>query len=112
MKNIFKKGLILGGILAAVAAFGFVFTREAKEFSDDTKEHLKKLAKQMKKHLHSMEDVTKESFSKMVATSVDEYADKKELAKETKEELQAILEAMWKDVEDEYVDATSDEEKK
>ena len=56
----------------------------------------------MKKQLANAEDVTKESFDSMVATFVEEYAQKKEMVGDKKDELIASLQAKWNEMEAEY----------
>lgn len=103
MENKFKKGLILGGLLAAGAALGFVMSQEGQELTEELQKDLKTLAKRLKKNLHKLEDVTKESFDELVATIVDEYAQKKELASDAKNSLTGALKAKWHEMEDEYL---------
>ena len=49
MENKFKKGMILGGLLAVAAAVGFVLTKDGRQLSEDLQGDLKDLAKQLKK---------------------------------------------------------------
>jgi hypothetical protein len=102
MKNTFKKGLILGGLLAVAAAIGFSMTKEGQELSEELQKDLKNLAKHLKKNLHGLEDVTKERFDKLVTTIVEEYAKKKKLAVEVKEKLTSALRSKWHEMEEEY----------
>lgn len=110
MENKFKKGLILGGLLAAGAVLGFLNSKEGKELTEDLQKDLKVLAKHLKKSLHKLEDVTKESFDELAAATVEEYAKNKELANDVKETLTTALQAKWQEMEDEYL-AEKDEEK-
>lgn len=103
MKNTFKKGLILGGILAAGAVIGLSFTDEGKELTEELKKDLKALAKQLKKGLHKLEDVTKENFDVLVDKIVDEYTAKKELALDAKDALTSALRSQWHQMEEEYL---------
>lgn len=103
MENKFKKGLILGGLLAAGAALGFAVSKEGKELSEELQKDLKPLAKHLKKSLHQLEDVTKESFDALTATIVEEYAKKKELASDAKKSLVNALQAKWHEMEKEYL---------
>lgn len=102
MSNIFKKGLILGGLLAAGAAVGFAMTEEGQELTEELKKDLKMLAKHLRKNLSKLEDVTKDNFDELVTTVVDEYAAKKELALGTKKALTTALKAKWAEMEAEY----------
>ena len=104
MENRFKKGLILGGILAAVAGAvaGFAMTKEGQELTEELQKDLAVLAKHLRKNLHQLEDVTKEGFDQAVTTVVEEYAKKKDLAMETKDALIKALESKWHEMEAEY----------
>ena len=110
MKNKFKKGLILGGLLAVGAVVGFAMTKEGHELTEDLQADFKTLAKHLKKNLHQLQDATQENFDELVATIVEEYAKKKELADGAKKALTHALQAKWHEMEDEYL-AGKDEEK-
>lgn len=103
MENKFKKGLILGGVLAVAAAVGFVMTKEGQELSEDLQKDLKTLAKQLKKNLNKLEDVTKDVFNESVEMVVEEYAKKKEMADDAKKSLVAALQDKWHEMEQEYL---------
>ena len=45
MKNVFKKGLILGELLAVLAAVGFSKSGEGRQFTAELQKDLKTLAK-------------------------------------------------------------------
>ena len=49
MENKFKKGLILGGLLAVAAAVGFAMTKEGQGLTEELHKDLKTLAKHLKK---------------------------------------------------------------
>lgn len=102
MENKFKKGLILGGLLAVGAVVGFAMTDEGKELTEELQKDLKTLAKHLKANLHNLEDVTKENFDDMVKVLVDKYTEKKELAEDAKEALIKALQSKWKEMEKEY----------
>ncbi|MFA6486357.1 MAG: hypothetical protein WCT40_03255 [Candidatus Magasanikbacteria bacterium] len=103
MENKFKKGLILGGILAGAAAIGFAVSKEGKELTEDLQKDLKSLAKHLKQKLHLVEDITKESYNGLVSTIVEEYAKTKELAIDAKDALTMALQSKWHEMEDEYL---------
>lgn len=102
MQNKFKKGLILGGLLAIGAAAGLIITREGQELTEELEKDINILSKHLKKNLHQLEDVTKESFDELVTTIVEEYSKKKELAIDTKKALTKALQAKWDEMEKEY----------
>lgn len=98
---IFKKGLILGGLLAAGAVVGFLNSEDGKELAEEWQKDLKVLAKHLKNSLHKLKDVSKESFDELAAATVEEYAKNKEIANDVKETLVVALQAKWKEMEDE-----------
>ncbi len=102
MKNTFKKGLILGGLLTVAAVAGFSMTKEGEELTEELREDLKTLAKNLKKNLHQLEDVTKENFNELVTTLVDDFARKKKLASDAKNKLITALQSRWHEMEAEY----------
>lgn len=99
MASIFKKGLILGGLLAVGAAVGLAMSDEGQQLSEDVQKDLKTLAKQLKKRLHTLQDITEESFDELVSNVVDEFAKQNELAEEVKATLAKSLKAMWNEME-------------
>ena len=103
MDNTFKKGLILGGVLAVGTAIGLAMTKEGKQLSEDLQKDFKHLSKRLKKNLSQMQDVTKENFNELVTTVVDEYAEKKELALDAKKTLVSALQDKWHEMEEEYL---------
>lgn len=103
MENIFKKGLILGGLLTAAAAVGFAMSKDGQELSEELQKDLKSLAKHLKKSLHKLKDVTKEGFNELVTNVVGEYAEKRELTNESKKSLMTALQAKWHEMEEEYL---------
>jgi len=105
MENKFKKGIILGGLLAVGAVIGFAMTKEGKELTEELQKDLKTLAKHLKKDLSNMEDVTKENFDELVNSVVEKYTEKKELATDAKELLIKALQAKWHEMETEYLAA-------
>lgn len=103
MKNVFKKGLILGELLAVLAAVGFSKSGEGRQFTAELQKDLKTLAKHLKNDLHKLEDVTKEVFDDLVAAVVENYAKDKKIANDTKRALIAALRANWNKAEREYL---------
>lgn len=99
MANIFKKGLILGGLLAVGAAVGFAMSNEGQQLSEDVQKDLKMLTKQLKKRLHDLQDITEERYDELVSVVVDEFAKQHELAEEVKKTLTKALKSMWHEME-------------
>lgn len=103
MENKFKKGLILGGLLAAAATLGFAMSKQGQELTEELQKDLKTLAKHLKKDLHRLQDVTKEKFDELATTVVEEYSKKKELAGDAKKSLVTALKTKWNEMEEEYL---------
>lgn len=105
MKNLFKKGMILGGLLSAAALVGLAQTKKGQELTEDLKQELKPLVKQLKKSLHAMEDITKDAFDELSAKIVAEYAKDKKLAADAQEKLTKALQSTWNEMEETYKNA-------
>ncbi len=103
MKNKFKKGLILGGLLAASAALGYAMSKEGQKLTKELQKDLKPLVKHLKINLHKMQDVTKGNFNKLTTTVVEEYSKNKKLAISDKKSLITALQAKWQEMEEEYL---------
>ncbi|OGH95033.1 MAG: hypothetical protein A2538_05120 [Candidatus Magasanikbacteria bacterium RIFOXYD2_FULL_41_14] len=112
MKNKFKKGLILGGLLAVGAAAKFVMSKEGQDLTEDLQKDLKTLAKHLKSNLHELEDVTKERYNELVAGVVEEYAKNKELIGDAKDKLVTALQDKWQEMEEAYLEEEKKIEKK
>lgn len=108
MENKFKKGLILGGLLAVGAAVGFAMTKEGQDLTEELKKDLAGLAKKLQKQLHHLEDVSKDKFDELVGLAVDEYSAKKEMAEDMKKIFVTSLQNMWHDMEAEYNSSKED----
>ena len=112
MENKFKKGLILGGLLAAVAALGLTMNNGVKKLTEELQIDIKDLAKHLKKDLNELQDVTKENFDSLVTAAVNKYAEKKELTNEIKETLVVALQTVWQEIaEDNFSEKDQDETK-
>lgn len=104
MKNVFKKGLILGGLLVATSLIGSIVTKKAGVLSDEFQLDLKHLAKQLKLKLKTLEDITKEQFNELVDTLVTEYVKKKPLLIKVQDILVESLKDTWAEMEEAYED--------
>jgi gas vesicle protein len=111
-ENKFKKGLILGGILAVASAVGFSRTKEGQKLTADFQQDIITLVKRLRKNLGELEDVTKEKFDKTVDLVVDEYAEKKQLIGDAKKTILNQLHSKWSEMEKEYFEDTTDEKTK
>lgn len=103
MKNVLKKGLLLGELLAVGAAVGFAKSGEGQQFTEELQKDLKTLAKHLKNDLHELEDVTKEAFDDLVTAVVENYAKDRRIANDTKKTLVAALRANWTKAEKAYL---------
>jgi gas vesicle protein len=101
MDNKFTKGLLIGGLLAAGAWVGLTSTKKGKQLTEDLQKDLKNITKELKKKLEDFQDVTKENFSEIVKTVVEQYGAAKQLATDSKQVLVEALEEKWDDVEEE-----------
>jgi gas vesicle protein len=111
MENKFKKGFILGSLLAVAGiAIGLSQTKKGQELSEELQQDLKALAKKLKKRLAKLEDVTKEKYEETVKMVIEEYTKKKELALDAKEKLISALKEKWSEAEQEYDEDDEDEE--
>ncbi|MFA5747282.1 MAG: hypothetical protein WC926_04410 [Candidatus Paceibacterota bacterium] len=101
MENKFKKGLILGGLLATAAAIGLAMTKteKGKEITKDLQEKFKDLSAIVKERLVEMEDVTKETFEAIVDKVIEEYQEKTQIIAEEKDAIVAALKAKWEEME-------------
>ncbi len=101
MENKFRKGLILGGILAIATVIGIAMNKDWKEISEDLKEDFKLIAKNLKKSLNKLEDVTKEDFDKIANIVVEDYYKTKEITDDAKESIIYALNSKWNEMEEE-----------
>lgn len=108
MKNLFKKGMILGGLLSAAALVGLAHTKKGKALTEDLKKELKPLTKQLKKSLHTVEDISKEAFDELSDKIVAEYAKNKSLAEDARQALTDALKETWDEMEAVYKDEKED----
>lgn len=102
MENTFKKGLILGGLLAAGTAVGVAVSRRGQEDAEDLQGDVQLLTKTLQSRMHRLEDVTKYSFDGLVDAVIDEFASRRHLAAEIKDKLAHCLQATWCEFEREY----------
>jgi D-serine dehydratase len=90
MKNKLKKGLIIGSLLAVGAAIGFATTKDMKQ-----------IAKDLKKNLNKLQDVTKVEFDELVTKAVEKHAKKMDLTSDARQALMTALRASWREIEKE-----------
>jgi gas vesicle protein len=96
----FKKGLFLGGLLGA-ALMWLNATPKGKEMREKLTMQANDLFGQLKESLMKLEGPTKEMYDALVERAVEEYALKKEMAVEMKNQLIRELKKRWSDLEKE-----------
>lgn len=96
----FKKGLFLGGLIGA-ALMWLNATPKGKEMREKMMFQANDLYAQLKESLKQLDGPTKEMYDALVERAVEEYAAKKEMAMEIKDQLIKELKKRWKDLEKE-----------
>jgi gas vesicle protein len=95
----FKKGLVLGGLLGA-GLMWLNATARGKEYRAKILAHLEPLYNELKTSIMKLEGPTKEMWDALVERAVEEYAAKKELAMDVKNNLIRELSKRWDKLED------------
>src|SRR3989339_102804 len=96
----FKKGLFLGGLMGA-ALMWLNATPKGKEMREKMMSQANDLHDQLKESLKQLDGPTKEMYDALVERAVEEYAAKKEMAMEMKNQLVRELKKRWKRLEKE-----------
>lgn len=94
----FKKGLFLGGLLGAGLAW-LNISPKGKELRDKMIGHVEPLYNELKESLKKLEGPTHEMYDALVERAVEEYAAKKELALDVKNNLIKELKKKWQELE-------------
>lgn len=94
----FKKGLLVGGAVGAFLTW-LNFTPKGKEMRSQIMSHIEPLFNELKSSLKQLEGPTQEMYDALVERAVEEYAAKKELAIEVKNNLIRQLKKRWKEIE-------------
>ena len=94
----FKKGLVLGGIVGA-GLMWLNATVKGKEYRAKILAHLEPLYNELKSSIMKLEGPTKEMWDALVQRAVEEYAAKKELAMDVKNNLIRELSKRWDKLE-------------
>ncbi len=90
----FKKGLFLGGLMGA-ALMWLNATPKGKEMREKIAAHLEPLFNELTLSLKQLEGPTKEMYDALVERAVAEYAAKKELADDVRQQLVRQLRKRW-----------------
>ena len=98
--GMFKKGLFLGGLLGA-ALMWLNATPKGKEMRAKLLDQANDLYGQLKESIKQLEGPTREMYDALVERAVEEYAAKKEMAIDMKNQLIRELKKRWKDLEKE-----------
>jgi gas vesicle protein len=96
----FKKGLFLGGLIGA-GLMWLNATPKGKEMREKLMSQANDLYGQLKESIKQLEGPTREMYDALVERAVEEYAAKKEMAVEMKNQLVRELKKRWKDLEEE-----------
>ena len=96
----FKKGLILGGALGAFLTWLNV-TPQGKEMREKILQHLEPLYNELKISIKQLEGPTQEMWDALVERAVEEYAAKKEMAEDVKNNLTKQLKKKWEWLQEE-----------
>ncbi len=90
----FKRGLILGGAVGAFLTWLNV-TPQGKEMREKILQHLEPLYNELKISIKQLEGPTQEMWDALVERAVEEYAAKKEMAEDVKNNLTKQLKKKW-----------------
>ncbi|MFA5127935.1 MAG: hypothetical protein WC457_02960 [Patescibacteria group bacterium] len=96
----FNKGVVVGGILGA-GLMWLNATVKGKEYRTKILAHLEPLYCELKTSIMKLEGPTKEMWDALVERAVEEYAAKKELAADVKNNLVRELSKKWDGLEEE-----------
>lgn len=96
----FKKGLFLGGLLGA-GLMWLNATVKGKEYRAKILAHLDPLYNELKESIKKLEGPTREMWDALVERAVEEYAAKKEMAIDMKNNLIKELQKRWDKLEKE-----------
>ncbi|MBI2037725.1 MAG: YtxH domain-containing protein [Candidatus Magasanikbacteria bacterium] len=96
----FKKGLFLGSLVGA-ALMWLNATPKGKEMREKMMSQANDLYGQLKESLKKLDGPTREMYDALVERAVEEYAAKKEMAMEIKNQLVRELKKRWKELEKE-----------
>src|SRR3989344_5552873 len=96
--GMFKKGLFLCGLLGAVAMW-LNATPKGKEMRSKLMGQANDLYSQLKTSIKQLEGPTREMYDALVERAVEEYAAKKEMAKDMKDMLIKELKKRWETIE-------------
>ena len=96
----FKKGLVIGGVLGA-GLMWLNATVKGKEYRAKILAHLEPLYSELKTSIMKLEGPTNEMWDALVERAVEEYAAKKELAVDVKNNLVRELSKKWDELEKE-----------
>lgn len=94
----FKKGLFLGGLVGA-GLMWLNATPKGKEMRTKITAHFEPLFNELKTSLTQLEGPTREMYEALVERAVAEYAAKKDLADDIKDQLIRKLKKKWGEVE-------------
>lgn len=94
----FKSGLFLGGLVGA-ALMWLNVTPKGREMREKLMTQVNDLFLQLKESMKQLEGPTKEMYDALVERAVEEYATKKEMAMDMKNQMVRELKKRWKHLE-------------
>ena len=96
----FKKGLFFGGLLGAALTWLNV-SPKGKEYRDKLLGHVEPLYNELKESIKKLEGPTRDMYDALVERAVQEYALKKDMAVDMKNNLIKELKRKWVEVQKE-----------
>jgi gas vesicle protein len=96
----FKKGLMLGGLIGGVLTW-LNISPKGKEYRDKMFESVESLYDELRMSIQKLEGPTRDMYDALVERAVEEYATKKEVAMEMKNDLIKELKKRWENLEEE-----------
>jgi gas vesicle protein len=98
----FKKGFLLGSLVGgALVALGF--SKKGKEWQAKVAEHSQELYKELRSKVLELGEGSREVYVEMVRRATDEFAKRKELAREAKDMLVSKLHDKWDELQAEVL---------
>lgn len=98
MNSQLKKGLITGGIVGGVLT-GLFMSEKGKELRKEALTYAAELYKELEKKAEHLTELTQDKYNELVDMLVKEFAKKKEMAEDLKDQVVKRLKAQWEHLE-------------